>query len=176
LIRAGLVTGGLASVLAVGVAVAHPEHASGARCPAGRGMMGGRGQQQDMQGIHDLLAHRSEIRRTVKQIPGGVETLTESDVPAVAARIREHVAAMYQRLEDGRPIHGRDPLFAELFRNADRITLETENTAKGLKVVERSDDPHVVKLIRQHAEVVSAFLANGHEEMMRNHPVSSREK
>lgn len=161
LLQAGALLAGLGSVLAVEDARARPRH----------GHMGGHGHMQDMQGIHALFANRADIRRTVREVRGGVETLTESDVPAVADLIREHVAAMYQRLKDGRPIHARDPLFAELFRNAVKIDMKIERTAKGVKVVETSIDPDVVKLIRRHAEVVSAFLANGHREMMRNHEV-----
>jgi uncharacterized protein len=121
-----------------------------------------------------LLAHRAEIRRTVKEIAHGVATRTESDNPEVASRIQEHVAAMYRRMKERRPIHQRDPLFAELFRNADRITVKTEKTAKGLEVTETADDPYVIKLIRSHAAVVSAFIKNGHREMMKDHPLPER--
>jgi hypothetical protein len=76
---------------------------------------------------------------------------------------------MYARLKEGRPINGRDPLFAALFRNADKIDVHIEKTAKGLRVSETSTDPDVVKLIRRHAEVVSLFLANGMPEMMKSH-------
>jgi high-affinity K+ transport system ATPase subunit B len=38
-------------------------------------------------------------------------------------------------------------------------------------VSEASRDPYVVKLIQAHAQVVSAFIANGRSEMMKNHPV-----
>ena len=33
-----------------------------------------------------------------------------------------------------------------------------------------------VKLLHAHAEVVSAFLANGRAEMMKNHPVPPRQR
>jgi uncharacterized protein len=134
-------------------------------------MMGDPDQHTDMQGFHFLLDHRAEIRRTVTEVVGGVATLTESDTPAVAAQIQVHVSAMYRRMTEGRPIHSRDPLFAELFRNGDKIAMKTERTAKGLKVTETSDDPYVAKLIRSHAKVVSAFLKNGHPEMMKDHPL-----
>jgi hypothetical protein len=39
---------------------------------------------------------------------------------------------------------------------------------------ETSKDAYVVKLLQAHAEVVSAFLANGMSEMMKNHPVPPR--
>ncbi len=141
-------------------------------CPGG-----GRGQMTMRDADHGkdhadfmfLLDHREDIRRTVTMRKDGVETVTESDDPAVTERIRVHVAAMYSRLDEGRPIHARDPLFAEIFRNHDKIDMTMENTEKGLRVVETSKDPYVAKLIQQHARVLDAFLANGHEEVMKNH-------
>jgi hypothetical protein len=147
--------------------------------PACHGMGMGRGMGHDgkaggsagadMQGIHFLFAHRDSITRTVKEVPGGVQTVTESDDAEVAPQLHAHVQAMYARLKDGAPIHARDPLFAELFRNADRIDARIEKTPKGVRVTETSSAPEVVKLIRRHAEVVSAFLKNGMPEMMKNH-------
>jgi hypothetical protein len=99
----------------------------------------------------------------------GVETITESDVPEVAAKIIEHAEAMHTRLKKRSPIHMRDPLFAEVFRHADKITMKIEKTKKGVKVEESSQDPYVVKLIQAHAEVVSKFLKDGHEEVRKNH-------
>jgi hypothetical protein len=133
----------------------------------GGGMTDGHG--ADMQGIHFLFAHRDAIQRTVTEIPGGVRTVTETDDPYIAAQLQQHVQAMYARLKEGRPIHARDPLFAALFRNADRIEVRIEKTAKGLRVTETSADAEVVTLIRRHAQVVSLFLANGMPEMMRSH-------
>ena len=78
------------------------------------------------------------------------------------------------RVKEGRPIHQRDPLFAELFRYADRIETRHELTAGGVRVIETSDDAYVVQLLRAHAEVVNAFIANGHLEMMKEHPVPPR--
>jgi uncharacterized protein len=159
----------------MGVVLAQPRHGGPARPGHGHGMMDEGDHHADMQGFMFLLAHREEIRRTVKEVAGGVETVTESDVPEVAAGIQDHVAAMYRRLKEGRPIHVRDPLFAELFRRAEKITMKTEKTPKGLKVRETSRDPYLAKLIRSHAAVVSAFLRNGHSEMMKNHPLPAKE-
>ena len=61
-----------------------------------------------------------------------------------------------------------------MVRYADRIEMKFEKTDKGMKVVETSDDPYVVKLIQAHAKVVSQFVANGFEEAHRNHAVPSR--
>ncbi len=125
----------------------------------GRGMGGHGG---DMDTIHSLLADHESIERRVVDRPDGVETWTESDDPEVAARIREHVRQMDARLEDGRPIRRWDPLFAEIFEHADAITMEIEDTEKGVRVVETSDDATVVRLIQQHAHrAVSEFVERG---------------
>ena len=125
--------------------------------------------------FHALLQSHDQIRRDLKNTERGVETLTESDNPAIAAKIQEHVAAMAKRVETRRPIHMRDPLFAELFANADKIHLKYEKTAKGVRVVETSDDPYVAKLIQAHGGVVSLFVQNGFDEARKNHEVPAIE-
>jgi hypothetical protein len=129
---------------------------------------------KDMQVFHQLIEQRDRITRTVTVIDKGVDTLTESDDPTVAGLIRAHVAAMTARVEQARPIHMRDPLFRAVFANADRIEMKSTATANGVRVVETSTDPYVAKLIQAHAEVVSAFLKNGFEEMHKNHDVPPR--
>lgn len=129
---------------------------------------------KDMQMFHELLQQRDRIVRRVTVIEKGVDTLTESDDPKVAGLIRAHVAAMTARVEQARPIHMRDPLFRAVFANADRIVMKSEATPKGVRVIETSKDPYVAKLIQAHAEVVSAFLQNGMEEMHKNHEVPAR--
>jgi hypothetical protein len=128
----------------------------------------------DMQLFHFLLDHRNDIRRKVTNLENGVEAVTESDDPQIAAKIQEHVESMYRRLEERKPIHVRDPLFAEVFRNAEKISMKLEKTEKGVHVTEVSEDLYVAKLIQAHAEVVSRFLQNGHIEMRRNHAVPPR--
>jgi hypothetical protein len=164
---------------AASLASAQPAGTGQGCCRRGAGQHGGMSgagadHGNDMALFHFLLDHRAEIRRTVTNVPGGVETLTESDVPETAEKLREHVRSMYRRLEDGRPIHARDPLFAEIFRNAEKIEMTMEDTEKGLRVRETSSDPYVAKLIQSHAEVVTRFLENGHSEMRKNHPVPER--
>jgi hypothetical protein len=69
---------------------------------------------------------------------------------------------MDTRLEAARPIRRWDPLFAEIFEHADAITMEIEDTPRGVRVVETSGDAYVVTLIRQHAHrAVSEFVARG---------------
>lgn len=123
----------------------------------------------DMELFHYLLDHRKDIVRTITKRDNGVETVTESNDPKVAEKIQAHVISMKKRVEEKRPIHVRDPLFAAIFKNADKIHFHWEKTAKGAKVTETSKDPYVAKLLQAHAEVVSLFLKNGHAEVMKNH-------
>ena len=150
--------------------------------PAHQGFGQGRGRGQwddprfieDKKWFHFLLDNRDKIRRTITRTDKGVETVTESDDPEVAAGIRTHVAAMHARVEEGRGIHMRDPLFREVFRHAGKISMEITDTDTGVRVSETSDDPYVASLIQAHADVVSQFIKNGHEEVRKNHAVPPR--
>jgi hypothetical protein len=144
----------------------------------GRGR--GRGQWDDPRFIEDrkwfhfLLDKRAQIRRTITRTEKGVDTLTESDDPDVAAGIQTHVAAMHARVKEGRGIHMRDPLFREVFRHADTIGMVITDTDKGVRVIETSDDPYVASLIQAHADVVSLFIKNGQEEVQKDHTLPPR--
>lgn len=129
----------------------------------------------DRDAFQYLLANRKDVRRTVKKLDDGVETLTESDKAEVAKKIQEHAEAMHKRVKDGKGIHLRDPLFAELFRNHDKITMKVTRTDKGVNVKETSADKRVAKLIQAHADVVTKFIENGHAEVMKNHPVPDKD-
>lgn len=137
----------------------------------GRGGGGDARFREDREVFHYLLENHVKIRRTVTKLPNGVSTVTESDDPNVVPKIQEHVHWMKERVEKNEPIRNRDPLFAELFRHADKIEMKVEQTEKGVKVTETSNDPKVAKLIQAHAEVVSGFVAKGFDEAQRSHPV-----
>lgn len=139
----------------------------------GRGMGRGPGPEMraDQEVFHFLLEHHAEIRRSVKKLESGVETVTESDKPEVAAKIQEHVAAMHQRVEEGRGLRYWDELFVAIFKKHASIKMTVENTKLGVKVTETSDDKAAVVLIQAHAEVVSLFVKNGFDEAHKNHPV-----
>ncbi|MFN7917695.1 MAG: hypothetical protein U0Q55_20280 [Vicinamibacterales bacterium] len=147
------------------------DHGAGGCC-SGTGAMAGMGDasmMSDMQVFHFLLENRADVRRTVTMLPNGIDTLTESDTPEIAQKIKTHVSAMYGRLKDGRRIHQRDPLFVELFEHADQVDMSITYTDKGLRVIETSDDPAVATLLHKHAETVNGFIKNGMPEMMKNH-------
>jgi hypothetical protein len=134
------------------------------------GMSGQQGKQMgDMQTIHSLFGEHQKITRTVKNIENGVETITESDDPTVQAMIAEHVWAMQKRLENNQPIRMWDPLFAEIFKHSGKINMQVTKTEKGVKVIETSNDPYVVKLIQLHAHGVSEFVKIGPSSMHQRH-------
>jgi hypothetical protein len=49
-------------------------------------------------------------------------------------------------------------------------------TRAGVRVIETSEDPYVVKRLQAYAEVVSAFIVNGRSEMMKSHPLPPRQQ
>lgn len=190
LVMIGLVTLGSAQVMAArpgdgatgggckncmrGNEMRHGEMHAGAR---GQGMRGGgmHGNRADMQQIHTLLANHAAVQRSVKKLPDGVETVTTSRDPRVAALLPQHVEAMYTRMKQGRLIRGFDPLFVELFRQADKIDVRVEKLKDGVRVVETSRDPYAVKLIQAHADAVDGFVKEGMAAMHRVHPLPNQE-
>jgi len=141
--------------------------------PKGKGKGPNPEMKADQAVFHYLLENHKEIRRTVKRLDNGVETLTESDKPEVAGKIQEHVAAMHKRVKEGRGLRFWDDLFVAVFKNHDKITMTVENTKTGVRVKETSDDAFTSMLIQAHADVVSKFVEFGFDEAHKNHPVSA---
>lgn len=141
----------------------------------GRRMGPGPEMRADQEVFHFLLDHHAEIRRSVKRLDNGVETLTESDNKEVATKIQEHAVSMHRRIKDGRGLRFWDELFVAIFQKHASIKMTVEKTEKGVKVVETSDDKAVVILIQAHAEVVSQFVAHGFDEAHKNHPAPAVE-
>lgn len=113
--------------------------------------------------IHFLLEHHKDIQRLVKEIPGGVETITTSKNIEVAKQIQKHVGQMKQRIESGHAMRRFDPLFVEIFKHYKKIKMTIKDIPGGVKVTETSDDPNVTLLIRKHAAAVSEFVRKGME-------------
>lgn len=124
----------------VNVAQAQPGPGRGQGFRGGQGIQGrGQGAEQ-LDDRHDadrdvfqfLLSNHDKIKRTVKELPNGVETLTESDTPEIAAKIKEHVEWMADRIKTASPIRMRDPLFAEIFKHTEKLKMKHEDTDKGV--------------------------------------------
>ena len=115
----------------------------------------------DMRVIHQLFANHDQIRRSVKDVPGGVQTLTESDNPEISALIQQHVTSMHQRLEDGRWFAMMSRTLPILFRNADRYQRQSQTVPNGMAVTKTSDDAELAEVLREHAQEVSQFVRDG---------------
>lgn len=112
--------------------------------------------------IHALLSDHDAVDRRVVDLPNGVETWTESEDPEVASLIQLHVRQMKDRLESGQPMRRWDPLFAAIFEHANAIEMTIEDTPNGVHVLETSEDPEVVALIKQHAyRAINEFVERG---------------
>ncbi len=131
---------------------------------------------RDRDTFHFLLHNHGKIRRVVKNLDNGVETVTESANAEVATKIQEHVPAMYERLKSGKGVRYWDPLFAEAFKHGKKMKMTIENTKAGVKVIETSEEADVVKIIQAHATVVSKFVEKGFEESRKVHPVPRSEE
>ncbi|WP_152425141.1 hypothetical protein [Nafulsella turpanensis] len=127
---------------------------------------------EDMHPIREMLINHEQIDRRVEDLNNGVKTWTTSEDPQIAAAIQKHVRQMHERIKKNKPIRQMDPLFREIFKHSDKIEMEIEDLENGVLVIETSDDPQVVKLIRQHAHrAVSEFAEQGMQRAMEPTPL-----
>ena len=129
------------------------------------GMMGS-ASGADMSTYMELFVRHAEIKRRVEEIPGGVRTITESDVPELAAQLQAHVASMYEHLDRGTEVRCMSPTLPTLFRQASGYRRELSTTRKGVIVTEISPDPQLTAMIRAHSGEVSGFVRHGMQAMM----------
>jgi hypothetical protein len=144
----------------------------------GPGMMGmaqDSATRTQLRDIHALLANHDRIKRTVTNLPNGIRTATESDDPQIAALIKAHVTAMGERVkagdDPGLPIE--TPSLHAIFRDKDKINTSYETTAKGVLVVQTSNDSKTVAALQRHASEVTDLVNGGmaalRTAMMQNH-------
>ena len=128
----------------------------------------------EMGDIHELIVNHDRIKRTVTNLPDGIQTLTESDDPKVAKYIQQHVASMDQRVssqsDPGLPIES--PALRTILRNGDKVRTIVQTTANGVIVTQTSSDPDTVMALQKHAAEVSDLVQRGmvaiHEAMTKN--------
>jgi hypothetical protein len=168
-------------VLTVVAGVTLGAEAAGAQ--AGRGMGMGRGMMgmapdsttmAQMLVIHELVVAHQRITRTVTNLPNGVRTVTTSDDPGVAKRIKDHVLTMDQRVRKGDDpgLPMESPALRAIFLARDRIDTRTDTVPAGVIVVQTSSDSAVVAALQQHAAEVTDLVARGmaamRDAMMKN--------
>lgn len=143
------------------------------------GMMIGYNKQLDeeslgqcpMSTIHKLLNHRDEITRHVKDSPKGVHTKTFSSSPETNSWIRQHVNSMMELVRSGHRIRNCDGLFKTLFDHASDMDLQCheDDESGGVQCKFLAEGECAIGLAQAHAQVVSAFLANGWDEVHQDH-------
>lgn len=142
-------------------AAAAPEHADTTVRAAGESAAQPGSLAYDRNQWLDLLASNSGIRRTVRFSSEGVDAVTESDDPAVAAKIIEHAKAMHARMQTGARVRGWDPVFVDLFNKHEVVKIDVTPSSRGVTIVERSSDPEAVRLLHAHALGVNEFVRSG---------------
>jgi len=130
------------------------------------GMMGS-ATSSDMSLYQDLFNRHNEITRTVVDVPGGISTTTESDIPALTAQLQAHVSSMYSHLDQRAEVTCMSNSLPTLFRKAGSYKRQLVLTSKGVTVTETSTDPALTAAIRRHAQEVSGFVRDGMPAMMR---------
>lgn len=162
----------IAGLLCVAIVAPHE-----ARAQRPGGMMGMRHDSATMalmMGSHDLVMNHDRVTRTVTNLSNGVRATTESDDPRIAALIKEHVATVVRRVEAGDDpgLPMETPAVHTLFANNDKIRTTTELTAKGVVIVQTSEDPVVVAALQRHASELSDVVREGmpaiHRAMMQS--------
>lgn len=130
------------------------------------GMMGS-ATSADMSLYTDLFNRHTEIRRSVEQIQGGIRTTTESDAPDLVAQLQAHVSSMYGHLNQRSEVTCMSDSLPTLFRNSSGYRRQLTLTPRGVTVTETSNDPALVRAVREHAQEVSGFVRDGMPAMMR---------
>ncbi|MBE9182337.1 hypothetical protein IQ268_27705 [Oculatella sp. LEGE 06141] len=123
---------------------------------------------RDAQTIHQLFTYHDQIYRTVEEIPGGIRAVTESDNPEVAALIQSHVSQMYDRIaaRQSIPMMGMSSTLSTMAQSENQYERQLRLTSKGIEVIETSDHPEMVAVIREHAQEVTQFAEQGMPAMM----------
>jgi hypothetical protein len=140
----------------------------------GMGNGGGDGWNGErMQIIQKLLEHRGVIERIVTSITedGQEKTMTEttSENPEVEQWIITHVTQMIDLVQSGGRIRNWDPLFRAIFDHAEEIDSDVTVVDGGVEVLLTGTTDCGKALADKHAKLVSAFLADGYEELHRPH-------
>ena len=120
--------------------------------------------------IHQLFQNHDKIVRKVDTTDSGYVALTESEDPKIAAVLKEHYKQMNRRLESGLMVRRWDPAFAEYATYFDDMEHKFEPTEKGLRLTVVGKTPAAVQVARNHAAIISKFVAYGWAEHDKSHP------
>lgn len=136
------------------------------RGPGGGGMGGFQG------AIHKLFDNHTKIKRTVEMTDTGYKARTVSDDPEIAKTLQKHVKEMRERIGAGMMIRRWDPAFAELVEHYKEIDHEFQEVDGGVEMIAKGKTPEAIKVAKNHARIVSDFVAKGPVQMHESHPTA----
>lgn len=136
----------------------------------GQGQGGGPGGGGFQEAIHKLFDNHDKIKRTVEMTDAGYKSRTVSDDPEIAKTLQKHVKEMRERLGSGMMIRRWDPAFAELVEHYEDIEHEFKEVDGGVEMVAKGKTPDAIKVVQNHAKIVSGFVKNGTKQMHETHP------
>jgi len=117
-------------------------------------------------GMELFRRHKSIKRRTII-LAEGVTDITTSDDKETARLIQAHVIEMYQRLNANHPFpYPASQSATEMFAQSARYQRQYKMLPDGIEVTETSIDPHMVSVIKAHAQELDRFAAEGMPAMM----------
>ncbi len=147
-----------------------------AEAPPRGGMRGrgGRGMSQEAhETIHSLFTNHDQFNREVKLTEDGYVSKTTSDNPEMAKMIQSHVRQMEARLDKGLMVRRWDPAYEEFVRHYDDVDIRIQKIENGIQVTAIGKTEEAVKVARNHAGIVSRFVAHGWEEHDVAHPTAA---
>ena len=121
--------------------------------------------------LKEIFRSHEGISRRVTNVQNGIVTTTEAEDASLREAIVSHVSMMVTRLQEGRnpEVIIQSPTLDALFDVYDEIDTEIEMTESGVKVIQTSSNPKVVRLLQTHAAEVSDMANRGmkavHERM-----------
>ena len=124
--------------------------------------------------LKNIFINHKDITRTVKNIPNGIITITETKNESLRENIVNHVSMMLTRLQENRnpQVIIQTPTLNILFENYDKIETEVVLTDTGVQIIQTSSDSVIVAALQQHAAEVSDMAKSGmkavHERMMKD--------
>lgn len=117
----------------------------------------------------ELFERHKLIRREVTELTNGVRDVTTSADPTTAALIKEHVIAMYQRLDENRPFpYPMSNSVPQMFANPTKYQRKLQILPDGVAVTETSSDPEMITIIKAHSRELDRFAKEGMPAMMRS--------
>jgi len=129
------------------------------------GLQGKDTTDQEVNDLRGIFRSHEGIIRSVTNVQNGIVTTTEAEDETLREAIVSHVSMMVTRLQEGRnpEVIIQSPTLDALFDFYDEIDTEIETTELGVKVIQTSSNPKVVRLLQTHAAEVSDMANRGME-------------